>query len=172
MARESTAPARPAAAWAADSAEAPRASTPPDPAPSRPVAARQLPPGGDPPLSPASTPQPRAVVAPPREAHLQDVRVTSSGSGRTVIELRGRGLRPDAAFLLRAPNRYVLDFRGAQVERTSTVPVGSPLVQRVRIGQFSPPPDPVLRVVFDLEGLRRPGVEEIPGGLRVTFQGE
>jgi type IV pilus assembly protein PilQ len=69
-----------------------------------------------------------------------------------VVELRGDGRLPAQAFALSNPTRLVIDLPGV-VNRTKhhVLQVGSPLVQRVRVAQFRAFPDPVTRIVVDLE---------------------
>jgi hypothetical protein len=109
-------------------------------------------------------------VASPHGTRFVGVRVVSIDARQTVIEVRGSGLQLQGSFGLSAPHRFVLDFHGAEVERSATLTVASPLVRRVRVGQFSLAPDLVVRVVFDLERPLRPRISDHPGGLRVTFE--
>jgi type IV pilus assembly protein PilQ len=69
-----------------------------------------------------------------------------------VVELKGDGALRAQAFALTDPTRLVIDLPGV-VNRTKhhVLQVGSPLVRRVRVAQFRAFPDPVTRIVVDLE---------------------
>jgi hypothetical protein len=168
------------------------------PAPQLPAAAAPADPGLPTPAAPAAQPiaaapaparTPRAASdvprssarlpsSPPRSSSHRaaagpsfgGVTVATRDAGRTAIDVHGTGLDVRAAFLLRSPDRYVVDLQGVETPRSATVPVGSALVQRVRIGQFQPSPPGVVRVVFDLERPLTPRLEPVAGGLRVTFE--
>ena len=124
--------------------------------------------------SPVSRSESAAPAVRPPEARgpsFAGVRVAARHGRLTAIEIRGAGLEIHADFMLHSPDRYVIDLWGVVIPRSLTVPVGSSLVKRVRVGQFQEPPPGVGRVVFDLERPLTPLVEKVPGGLRVTFEG-
>ena len=110
------------------------------------------------PPTPAATPAPvataqAATAAPARGeiAHvLEEVRVASEAESVTV-SLLGDGLFQPKEFVLDNPPRVVVDLPGIhnQVKRR-TVTVKSSLVSRVRISQFQTAPEPITRVVLDL----------------------
>jgi len=105
--------------------------------------------------------------------HLFDLAVLGENPGRPVVLLDTDRAVPCESFTLDGPARLVLDLPGviSHLDRHSFT-VGQAGVIRVRAGQFRSDPDPVTRVVFDLErpvGYRIAAEGE---GLRVTFGGE
>lgn len=72
--------------------------------------------------------------------------------GGLVIDLRGNGALEYTSFLLQDPARLVLDLPGV-FNRTNrkAIPVGRDGVSQIRIAQNRPQPEPLTRVVFDLE---------------------
>ena len=87
-------------------------------------------------------------------AHVQellDVLAVADGTGVT-ISLASHGRIEGRAFTLADPPRVVVDLRGV-VNRVAKRehPVGAEGVRRVRVAQFATSPDPVVRVVVDLE---------------------
>lgn len=100
---------------------------------------------------------------------LQGVEVVSTLGG-TTIRVAGDGEFSYESFELENPARFVVDLTGVvNASPRSTVPVASNSVQRVRIAQFKPFPNPVSRVVFDLEAGQRPVVRMTESGLLVSF---
>lgn len=115
------------------------------------------------------------VMAPPPSGQpatrLEDVEVVSTSEG-TVLRVVGDGEFSYSFFSLDNPDRFVVDLDGVVNEsRRSAVQVGSPIVDRVRIAQFKPYPDPVSRVVFDLNRQSVPRIERTSEGLLVRFNG-
>lgn len=165
-------------------------SAPPETGP-RPVHAASLSTASLDPLDPEPTPLPRPraqepaprtgtadnpVVAPPPSGSaataLDGVEVVSAGE-ETVLRVSGDGEFRYSFFSLDNPHRFVVDLDGVvNQSRQSAVQVGSRVVERVRIAQFKPFPDPVSRVVFDLNRSSVPRIERTPNGLLVRFDGE
>lgn len=101
---------------------------------------------------------------------LTGVEVLSSNDEQTTVLIRGDGEFAYASFRLESPDRFVLDLDGVvNTSLRSTVPVTSTNVDQIRIGQFKPRPDPVSRVVFDLETFTVPRIERSADGLTVRF---
>ncbi len=99
------------------------------------------------------------------------VGVTSDVHGGTAqVELVGDGVFQWAAFQLADPARFVLDLTGVvkSVEQAS-VAVDHDVLSHVRVGQYRAYPDPVSRIVFDLETPALPRIESTADGLRVSF---
>ena len=105
----------------------------------------------DPPLAPAEI---SSEIARPSEAvgtSLVEVVPVRSGEG-LVIELKGDGPLSGHTFSLPGPDRIVVDLPGVvnRVQQT-LYPVGSSLVRQVRVAQYQTAPQPIARVVVDLE---------------------
>ena len=114
---------------------------------------------------PLAGPDPTGV----RASQLTAVEV-ESGSDWTRIFVAGDGEFAYSTFRLESPERFVVDFDGVvNTSARSSVDVSGDLVDRVRIGQFKPRPDPVSRVVFDLNLAVLPQIERTAEGLAITF---
>ncbi len=102
-------------------------------------------------------------------SRLTEVSVVETG-GETVIRVEGDGEFAFATFRLQNPDRFVLDLDGVvNTSLRTTVPVDSKNVDQVRIGQFKPRPEPVSRVVFDLQAFVPPRIERSADGLMIVF---
>ncbi|HEX4955862.1 MAG TPA: type IV pilus secretin PilQ [Thermoanaerobaculia bacterium] len=114
--------------------------------------------------------QPVRGEAPPSAAatYLEAVRDETGG----VFFLAGNGPFTYSSFRLEDPDRLVIDLEGVtnNADR-STLSVGAHGVRRVRIAQFRAAPEPVARVVFDLDGTSWPQLEATTEGLLVRFGG-
>jgi type IV pilus assembly protein PilQ len=177
-------PATAPAASSASSASAPAPAAPaaePTPAtPATPAIAERSAPSAAPSTvsaGPAGTPEQPAVAPAPRGAsatRLNAIEVSSSGGsgGGAVIRIAGDGEFPYQTFALGDPARFVIDLSGVMNHSSrSTVAVDHGLVQRVRVAQFKPMPQPVARVVFDLRHGTVPHIERTAQALVVTFAG-
>ena len=84
--------------------------------------------------------------------NLLDLRVDGGSAGRPVVTLAMDGPGGYEVFNLEDPDRLVLDLHGvvSQLERHS-YSIGTAGVLRARAGQYTVEPNPVSRVVFDLE---------------------
>jgi type IV pilus assembly protein PilQ len=126
------------------------------------------------PAQPTGTAENPVVAPPPSGApatRLEGVEVISTGEG-TALKVLGDGEFRYSFFSLDNPERFVIDLDGVvNQSRRSAVQVGSPTVERVRIAQFKPFPEPVSRVVFDLNRSSVPRVERTSDGLVVRFNG-
>ena len=131
----------------------------PYPAPATPVVAGT-------PETPMAGPAPTGAPA----SRLNGVDVQAVGD-LTVAEIRGDGEFSYSTFHLSEPERFVIDLAGV-VNRAarSTFTVDSGAVERVRVAQFRPFPEPVTRVVFDLREPSLPRIERTPDALVVRFQ--
>ena len=158
---------------AAEPAPAPTPATPAATAPAEPVAAAPVAPTTAPtavaavgtPDSPQVGPAPQGTPA----TRLQKVDVIAA-DGRTTIDLLGDGEFAYSTFRLQNPDRLVVDLTGVMnASGQPTLAVGSALVDRVRVAQFKPRPEPVSRVVFDLREAAAPSIERTHHGLRLHF---
>jgi type IV pilus secretin PilQ/predicted competence protein len=86
------------------------------------------------------------------------------------FRLRGDGEFAYSYRRLSGPERFVLDLQGVfdQAARPAALASGG-VVQRVRMAQFRPAPDPVTRVVFDLASASTPEIVRSADGLVVRF---
>ena len=102
--------------------------------------------------------------------NLFDVIPVGSSQG-VVIELKGDGALSGTAFTLPDPDRLVIDLQGV-VKRfdRSIYPVGTGPVRQVRVAQNRTVPEPVTRIVVDLNDEARYVFEETANGavIRVT----
>jgi type IV pilus assembly protein PilQ len=116
----------------------------------------------------AAVAAPQGVKAPPLE--LRNVRVEKDADGQPVVVLEGSGPMTWETLELQNPERLVVDLKDT-VSRvgTSQLPVGDNGVQRVRAGQFRLSPQPVSRVVVDMDRAVPYRIEPSPDGLRISF---
>jgi len=107
---------------------------------------------------------PLQAEAAPRATELTDVIAVADSTGVSV-QLNGQGPLEVKAFTLENPPRVVLDLKGV-VNRVSrrVQPVGTAGVKQVRVAQFATSPEPVVRVVVDLD-------QQLPYRVDSTAQG-
>jgi type IV pilus assembly protein PilQ len=117
------------------------------------------------PDAPMMGPAPNGTAA----SRLSAVDVDSAGE-MTAVEIRGDGEFAYSTFRLSDPPRFVVDLEGV-VNRSSrsAIPVSRGSVERVRVAQFKPFPNPVARVVVDLRHERAPRIERTPDALVLRF---
>ncbi len=123
------------------------------------------------PAVPAGTPDEPAVAPAPAgklASRLSGIEVVSTSG--PVLRIEGDGDFPYATFALANPPRFVVDLNGV-VNRAPrpVVAVQSGAVQRVRVAQFKPAPQPVARVVFDLAHGAVPRIERTSHSLTLHF---
>ncbi|MEM7050490.1 MAG: type IV pilus secretin PilQ [Acidobacteriota bacterium] len=105
----------------------------------------------------------------PLASRLDGVEILPSARG-TAVRIAGDGEFSYSTFALSDPNRFVIDLEGViNQSATSTMVIDGVDVERVRMAQFRPDPDPVSRVVFDLTEQVVPQVERTGEGLVVRF---
>lgn len=102
-----------------------------------------------------------------------ELRRVSAGrdeSGRLVVTLSGSGPMAYTTLELENPRRLVIDLKDtvSRLEQNQ-VPVDQGGVLRVRAGQFRSTPDPVSRVVIDLDAPTPYQVENAGDGLAIAF---
>jgi len=103
---------------------------------------------------------------------LEGISLISDNPG-TAVKIRGDGEFSFSSFRLENPDRFVVDLTGVvNASAKSTIPVASEAVDRVRIAQFKPFPEPVARVVFDLPRGVMPRLDPQADGLIVRFGDE
>ncbi len=146
-----------------------------EPAPSHAAAADQMAPPSASAASPArnlGTPESPVAGPPPQgvqATRLRQVQIHRTDD-MTVVEIAGDGEFAYSTFRLGEPERFVIDLAGVvnQSDRAA-IPVGSNSVERVRVAQFKPFPNPVSRVVFDLNDHPAPDIERTPESLIIRF---
>ena len=131
---------------------------------------RALPPSGiaaigGTPEEPLIGPAPTGLLA----TRLQGVE-TSWVDGMTSIFIRGDGEFAYSSFALDSPNRFVIDLDGVvNTSASSAVSIGDGVVAQVRTSQYQPYPEPVARVVFDLDDPQLAHIERTASGMFVRF---
>src|SRR5262245_48469054 len=121
---------------------------------------------------PAASPDPQSGVTAPAAAptELRSVSIGDDASGGPVVTLTGSGPLAYTTLELENPQRLVIDLKGtvSRVDR-SQVAVDRGGVQRVRAGQFKRSPEPVSRVVIDLDGPVPYRIDANDSGLSIAF---
>jgi hypothetical protein len=175
--------AAPPAAATPPAAAASAPATAPPPPPTRPAPAAAPPAAATPPAAaapaasrPPAPGQPRASQAMPRTAptapappaaiaRIRRITPVESGQGVQLTVEADRALAP-RAFVLSDPPRIVLDFDNAVSELGRfDLPLGGPIVERIRTSQFRTAPVPIVRVVVDV---KRPVPYRVEPGARGT----
>ena len=107
-----------------------------------------------------------------RAGELADVLAVADATGVSV-RLAGQGQFETKAFTLENPPRIVVDLKGV-VNRVArrVQPVGAAGVTRVRVAQFATAPEPVVRVVIDLDKPLPYHVEPSADGATLRVGGE
>jgi len=115
---------------------------------------------------------PAAPLAAAGSSELYRVSVANAPSGAPVVTLSGSGPLSYTTLELANPQRLVIDLKGtvSRLDR-SQVAVDQGGVQRVRAGQFRLSPEPVSRVVVDLDGPVPYRIEKSDDGLTIAFGG-
>ena len=121
--------------------------------------------GSDPPSAHAAVPNSAAA-----SSELRSVSVARDGTGGPVVTLTGSGPMAYTTLDLENPQRLVIDLKGtvSRLDRNQ-VPVEQGGVLRVRAGQFRRSPEPVCRVVVDLDGPVPYKIETAGNGLKIAF---
>lgn len=100
--------------------------------------------------------------------------VLTTGAGSTLeVTLAGDGALDYNAFRLANPLRIVLDLKGVRSTVTkNSYPLGDPFIKRIRVSQFKTTPEPVTRVVLDLDEFVNYRVTRSGKNLRLSFGDE
>jgi type IV pilus assembly protein PilQ len=94
----------------------------------------------------------------------------SEQAGGTVIKIQGDGEFYYSTLSLQAPDRFVIDLMGVVNNAPqASIPVEGELVERVRIAQFKPFPEPISRVVVDLRESSIARLDAQSDGLALSF---
>jgi len=126
--------------------------------------------------APMATPvETAATVAPmPPAAPATTLRaVTVSGDDDApVVTLEGDGALAYESFELQNPPRLVVDVAGVtNGVRAKSIPVGSEILEQIRVSQFSNEPEKVARVVFDLSRKEAYQIQANGSSVAVSFAG-
>jgi len=100
-------------------------------------------------------------------------KVETSGSGNSVeVQLAGDGDISYKTFRLVNPARVVIDLTGIRnTVAQKTLNVSDAVVKRVRVGQFKDAPDPITRVVLEVDEKATYRIDKDGSRLRVSFGG-
>ncbi|MEJ2084514.1 MAG: type IV pilus secretin PilQ [Acidobacteriota bacterium] len=102
-------------------------------------------------------------------SQLQSVSVTDY-DGDTVIKIEGDGEFHYSTLSLRAPDRFVVDLMGVVNNAPeASIPVEGELIERIRIAQFKPYPEPISRVVVDLRESAEARLAPEVDGIALSF---
>ncbi len=98
-------------------------------------------------------------------------KVETGGTGENIqITIAGDGALKYRAFTLEAPSRLVIDLEGVKNSvAKGSIDVSGAIVKRVRVGQFKSAPDPVARVVVDVDSKPEYRILDEGDRLRVVF---
>jgi len=120
---------------------------------------------------PSGTPEEPLVAPAPAGKpgnRLDGIEVISAAG--PVVRLDGNGEFSYSTFALGDPARFIIDLTGVvNHSARPSLSVDGGVVQRVRVAQFKPLPQPVARVVFDLRHGAVPHIERTPRALVVSF---
>lgn len=117
------------------------------------------------PVANPDVPKPRRKEASPL-AQVSGISILPGSQGETTIDIASSRSVPYRVFQLANPFRLVIDLKDARDTSSQDVyAVDSPVLKRVRVGQWQPGNPSVVRVVADLEGYpifdvhaQRPGI--------------
>jgi type IV pilus assembly protein PilQ len=131
--------------------------------PSAPVSGAPTPPPATPAPSPGRTAEGPALVS--------DILISPGSAGEVTIDVATTKSATFHVFQLADPARLVLDVEGVRnaVSR-KLIPVSSPVVKDVRVGQFREKDPEVVRVVADLAGNPLFDAHAYAGGVRVEVK--
>jgi type IV pilus secretin PilQ/predicted competence protein len=98
-------------------------------------------------------------------------KIETSGSGASMeVQLAADGELTYNAFKLASPARVVIDLAGVHDKLPKNViPVAGGVVKKIRVSQFKASPDPVTRVVLDLDAPADYHIAKVGGRLQVSF---
>ncbi len=129
-----------------------------------------------PPVAGASSDDPQARASRPAPSgRLLAVSLQAGGSDAATVVAQVGGRFSYATSRLESPERFVVDLIGVvKANPRAEIELAEGPVERVRIGQFQTEPEPITRIVFDLQAVSArdssPAVEQTDQGLTVTFR--
>ena len=102
-------------------------------------------------------------------SQLQRVSILEEDGG-TIVKIQGDGEFHYSTLSLRAPDRFVIDLIGVVNNAPqASIPVEGNLVERIRIAQFKPYPEPISRVVVDLRESSNARLNAQVDGIALSF---
>jgi len=109
--------------------------------------------------------------AAPLLSRLTGISIQTADGGRgATIEVKTSRPTEYRVMRMQHPDRLVLDLEGAQNGTNRwRYASGSPLLERVRVGRFSPEHGGVIRIVADLRGSPAYSVDRQPAGFRIEL---
>jgi general secretion pathway protein D len=119
---------------------------------------------------------PKAADPPPATpttgfARVSDVIIQTNNGGQTFVDVATSTPTPYRVLELMNPRRLVVDLEGAhRTTPQKSYEAESPLLKRVRVGQFQAENPAVVRVVADLNGNPSFDVHSTPGGVRIELK--
>ncbi len=117
--------------------------------------------------APSGTDHPSAASV----VRVSGITVQSGESGEAFVDVATSGTTRYRLLHLKNPDRFVVDLEGARTETLQGYYRSeSPLIKRVRVGQFRSEDPPVVRVVADLIGNPATDVRVTANGLRIEFK--
>jgi type IV pilus assembly protein PilQ len=121
--------------------------------------------------APVATPVATSVAATPSTKAKTLKNVSTSGSGNSLeVQLAGDGDISYNSFRLANPARLVIDLAGIRNRvNQKSVSVPDSVVKKIRVGQFKDAPDPITRVVLEIDEKATYKIAKDGGRLRVTF---
>jgi type IV pilus assembly protein PilQ len=128
------------------------------------------------PASGTPTPPAKEAGPPPRKtaegpALVSDVMISPGSSGEVTIDVATTKSATFHVLQLDHPDRLVVDLEGARNRfRQKSIPVSSPVVKDVRVGQFQEKNPEVVRVVADLSGKIVFDAHAYAGGVRIEVK--
>jgi type IV pilus assembly protein PilQ len=128
------------------------------------------------PASGTPTPPAKEAGPPPDEtaegpALVSDVMISPGSSGEVTIDVVTTKSATFHVFQFDHPDRLVVDLEGARNRsRQKSIPVSSPVVKDVRVGQFQEKNPEVVRVVADLSGKIVFDAHAFAGGVRIEVK--
>jgi general secretion pathway protein D len=104
-------------------------------------------------------------------AKVSGITIQAGVAGGTVVDITTSSPAPYRVLQLEDPRRLVVDLEGAyKATPQESYPAESPLLKRVRVGQFRAEKPAVVRVVLELSGNPAFDVRATPDGVRVELK--
>ena len=110
-------------------------------------------------------------VRPQQPVKVSSIAIQAGKTGETIVDVATSSPIPYRVLQMENPRRLVVDLDGAQrATPQDSYPAESPLLERVRVGQFRAENPPIVRVVLDLRGNPASDVRSTPSGIRIELR--